>query len=180
MTTTLVGMIDGSIVSSSAPYSNPAHDGAIDGSGVGDIDGSGVGAIDGSGDGAIDGSGVGAIDGSGDGTIDGSGDGAIDGSGVGAIDGSGDGDIDGSGDGASVGDNVSIDTSRTSAPDIERRRLAASSSAEADPSWRWPSAVAKCSIAAVRLPSATDALNTLITYCYAPSCTRAVSGAIAS
>ena len=76
------------------------------------------------------------------------------------------GAIDGSGDGAGVGENVSTETDKTDADDIERRRLAASS-AEADPSRRWLRAVVKSMIAAVRVPSATDALSTLVTYCYA-------------
>ena len=53
------------------------------------------------------------------------------------------GAIDGSGDGAGVGENVSIDTDKIDADVIERRRPAASFSAEAEPSRRWPSAVAK-------------------------------------
>ena len=111
---------------------------------------------------------VGANDGSGDGT------------GVGGSVGIGVGAIVGSGDGAGVGENVSTDTDRTNEDDIERRRLVAPSSAEADPNRRWPSAMAKSTIAAVRVPSATDALNTLVTCCYAPNCARAVRGAIAS
>ena len=77
------------------------------------------------------------------------------------------GAIDGSGDGAGVGENVSIDIDEIDADDIERRRPGASSSAEADPSRRWPSAVAKSTIAAVRLPSTKDALSTLDTCCCA-------------
>ena len=75
------------------------------------------------------------------------------------------GGTDGSGDGAGVGENVSTETDRTDADDIERRRPALSSPAEVDPSRRWPSAVAKSTSAAVRLPSATDALSILVTCC---------------
>ena len=87
------------------------------------------------------------------------------GAGLGTVEGAGLGTAVGSGLGAGVGENVSTDTDRTDADDIERRRLAASSSAEADPSRRWPSAMAKSTIAAVRVPSATDALSTSVTYC---------------
>jgi len=75
---------------------------------------------------------------------------------------------------------VPTDTDRTDANDIERRRLAASSFAEADPSWRWPSATAKRIIAAVRLPSATDALSTSVTCCCAPNCACEEHRAVAS
>ena len=86
---------------------------------------------------------------------------------VGGSVGIGVGAIDGSGDGAGVGENVSTDIDEIDADDIERRRPAASSSAEADPSRRWPSAVAKSTTAAVRLPSATDALRMSVTCCCA-------------
>ena len=99
---------------------------------------------------------------------------------VGGIVGIGVGAIDGSGDGTGVGENVSTETDRTNADDIERRRLAVSSPAEVDPSRRWPSVVAKSTSAAVRVPSATDALNTLVTCCYAPNCARTVCKPIAS
>ena len=88
-----------------------------------------------------------------------------DGADVGGRVGIGVGGTEGSGDGAGVGENVSTETDRTDADDIERRRPVASYSAEADPSRRWPSAMAKSTIAAVRVPSATDALSTSVTYC---------------
>ena len=99
---------------------------------------------------------------------------------VGGSDGVGVGAIEGSGDGAGVGENVSTETDRTDADDIERRRPAASSSAETDPSRRWPSAVAKSTTAAVRVPSATDALSTSATCCCAPNCAHTVRRVIAS
>ena len=75
------------------------------------------------------------------------------------------GTIDGSGDGAGVGENVSTKTLWTDEDDIvERRRpdlSATSSSAETDPSRRWPRSVAKSIIAAVNEPSALDAFSTL-------------------
>ena len=91
---------------------------------------------------------------------------------VGEIVGIGVGAIDGSGDGAGVGENVSTETDKTDAADIERRRPATSPFVEAEPSRRAPSAVAKSTIAAVSLPSATDALSTLVTCCCAPKRAR--------
>ena len=84
---------------------------------------------------------------------------------VGGSVGIGVGAIDGSGDGAGVGENVSTDSDETDADDIERRRPVVSSPAEAGPRRRWPSAVAKSTSAAVNVPSATDALSALVTYC---------------
>ena len=69
------------------------------------------------------------------------------------------------GSGAGVGENVSTETDRTDADDIERRRPVVSSPAEAGPRRRWPSAVAKSISAVVSAPSTTDALSTLVTYC---------------
>ena len=65
---------------------------------------------------------------------------------------------------------MSTETDRTDADDIERRRPAPPSPVEVDLSW--PSAVAKSTSAAVKLPSATDALSTLVTCCRE----RSVSG----
>ena len=110
---------------------------------------------------------------------DGSKDGVAVGANVGGSDGVGVGAIEGSGDGAGVGENVSTETDRTDADDIERRRPLVSPPAE-DPSRRWPSAVANSIIAVVRVPWATDALSTLVTCCHAPNCTRAVRRAIPS
>ena len=87
------------------------------------------------------------------------------GSAIGSAVGSGVGNTVGSALGAGVGENVSTETDRTDADDIERRRPVVSSPAEAGPRRRWPSAVAKSISAVVSAPSTTDALSTLVTYC---------------
>ena len=131
------------------------------GAGIGTPDGGGVGTGVGKGVGAGYGIRVGAVVGK----LDGIGVGRVVADAVGSGEGAGDGDGVGTGDGAGVGENVSTDTDRTDADDIERRRPAASSSA-----------AAKSTIAAVRLPSATDALSMLVTCWCAPTHVRCVVG----
>ena len=93
---------------------------------------------------------------------------------VGRTDGVGVGAADGTGDGVGVGENVSTETDTTDADDIERRRWPSSSSpfAEAEPSRRWSSAVAKSTIATVSEPSTTDAFSTFVTCCRVPNHVR--------
>ena len=140
-----------------------AGTGTDDGAGSGADGGAGSGTDEGAGSGTDDGAGSGINDGARVGTDDGAGAGTDDGAGLGAMEGIGLGDGVGRPLGAGDGANVLTETDSTVAADIppasRRRRRPLCSSRR-----RWPSSVANDTIAAVRVPSVTDSLRTLVTY----------------